>query len=313
MAAGVVAVTGATGFLGRRLVPELMARRWRVRVLSRRTPERDLWGGLEPDVVRGDLADPYALQRLVAGCDVVVHAAGLIKALSRAAFDEVNVEGARRTAEAASAAGARMLLVSSLAAREPRLSDYSASKALGEAAAKAVLAERVVVLRPPAIYGPGDRETLALFRLAASSPVLPLPAPDANRLAIAHVDDVIESLIALLAPSAPAGTWAVGGARPAGYGFREVLGTAAETMGRKPALVPVPAAVLRAAAAASGLAGRLSGQAAIFSGGKAREVLHADWSVTPAEQAPGAAPARFDLREGFASTVAWYRANGWLN
>jgi nucleoside-diphosphate-sugar epimerase len=310
MPAGLVAVTGATGFLGRRLIPALIEAKWRVRVLCRRTPERELWGRAEPDVVRGDIADPYALRRLAEGADAVIHAAGLIKALKPAEFQAANVEGARRTAEAAAAAGARMLLVSSQVAREPRLSPYAASKALGEAAAKAVLDERVSVLRPPAIYGPGDRETLGLFRLASWSPVLPLPGPEEARLALAHVDDVVAAAIAALT-GAP-GTWTVGGARPAGYSWREVLQGAADALGRRPRLVRIPPSTIRGAGAVAGYVAGLRREAAIFGPGKAREALHTDWSVSPAEQAPFAPPARFDLAEGFAATVAWYRACGWL-
>src|SRR5436190_1019910 len=120
------AVTGATGFLGRRLVPALVERGWEARALVRRAPETGLWDAAAPDLVRGDLADEAALRTLCDGVDAVIHAAGLIKARNRAAFFEANEAGARRVAQAAG--GARVLLVSSLAAREPRLSDYAASK-----------------------------------------------------------------------------------------------------------------------------------------------------------------------------------------
>ncbi|MGA0602095.1 NAD-dependent epimerase/dehydratase family protein [Caulobacter sp. KR2-114] len=305
------AVTGATGFLGGRLVPALIGAGWRVRVLCRRDPDPAFWEGAAPQIVRGDLDDAAALDRLCEGAEVVIHGAGLIKAMDLAGFLAVNEAGSARVAAAARTAGARLLAISSLAAREPALSDYAASKAAGEAAARAAFGEALSVLRPPAIYGPGDRETLALFRLAATSSLLPLPGDPAARLALAHVDDVCAEVLRLAEAPTP-GTWAVGGERPQGYAWREVFQTAAAVFGRRIDFVPVGPTVLRAAGALSAFGGRLTGQPAIFGPGKVRELLHTDWSVSPAEQAPGAAPARFDLAAGFAATVAWYRAAGWL-
>jgi nucleoside-diphosphate-sugar epimerase len=304
------AVTGATGFVGRRLVHALAAAGWRVRVLVR--PSAPGWPlDAEAEVVSGDLDDPAALETLTRGSDVVVHVAGLIKARERAAFFAVNVEGARRMAQAVGEG--RMVLISSLAARAPALSDYAASKRAGEEAAGSVLGERLIVLRPPAIYGPGDRETLALFRLAGAAPWLPTPGSSTARLALAHVDDVAASVLARLdGPWAP-GVFAVGGARPEGYGWREIFEGAAAAMGRRPMLAPIPDAVIQVAAIASEGVARLRRRPAIFTRGKARELLHPDWSVSKAELPPGPPPPSVDLRTGFERTVAWYRQARWLS
>jgi nucleoside-diphosphate-sugar epimerase len=256
------------------------------------------------------LDDHEALSRLAGGAAVTIHAAGLIKARSRAEFFAVNADGAARVARAASG---RVILVSSLAAREPRLSDYSASKRAGENAMREILAERLTILRPPAIYGPGDRATLGLFQLAASSPILPTPAAPAARLALAYVDDVVAEICAAAEAREGGGPYAIGGARPAGYGWREIMAAAAGAVGRDPVRIPLPMAVISAAGAAAGLAARLSGQAMIFGAGKARELRHPDWSVRADELAPWAsATPKTDLDAGFARTVAWYRARGWL-
>ncbi|WP_308238197.1 NAD-dependent epimerase/dehydratase family protein [Phenylobacterium sp. J367] len=114
------ALTGATGFLGRHTAAELARRGWRVRVLTRRDPVDPVWRGFEPEVVVGDLADAGALKALARGADVVIHAAGLVKVSRLADFTRVNRDGAARVAEAAG--NAHLLLVSSLAAREPQLS-----------------------------------------------------------------------------------------------------------------------------------------------------------------------------------------------
>ena len=129
-----LALTGATGFIGRHLVRALAEAGWRVRVLLRSDPAViDEWQGLELDVVAGSLADAAALERLVTDVDAVIHLAGAIKASRRAQFFAVNAEGAGAVSQAARrlAPAAHFLHVSSLAAREPQLSDYAASKRAG--------------------------------------------------------------------------------------------------------------------------------------------------------------------------------------
>ncbi len=303
MSRGLVTVTGATGFLGRYLVPALAADGWRIRVLARRDVIHPLWRGLEVEVVPGDLGDDRALDQACAGADVVVHGAGLIKARSRAAFLAVNAQGAQRVAERAPGA---LLLISSLAAREPGLSDYAHSKRAGEIAAQAALGDRLTIVRPPALYGPGDAETLPLFQLAAASPVLPLLDPKA-RMAMMHVEDAARQ-IAALAGLASGGMVSLSDPRPQGYGWREVFQTAADAFGRTPSFQRIPNAALSLVAmiGAAG-AGR---SAPMLTFGKLRELTHLDWSVAPDEQMSALPPARFDLAAGFLHTAQGYAKSG---
>lgn len=304
MAARLAAVTGATGFLGRHVVRELAAAGWRVRILSRRDPVHPLWRDLEPEAVIGDLADDAALDRLCAGADLVVHIAGLIKAHDRAAFFKVNEEGSRRLAERVEK---DMILVSSLAAREPQLSDYAASKRAGEDAAREILRSRLGVVRPPALYGPGDAETLPLFQLAASSPILPVFDPR-TRLALMHVEDTARQIAAL--SEGPMGfNLALSDSRPEGYGWREILQTAAETVGRAPLFVRIPTVALTGLAFIGQLKGR-RGPPPMLTLGKAREIRHNDWSVHPAERSYNLPAPRFDIVEGFLHSVEGYRTDG---
>ncbi|MDB5457874.1 MAG: NAD-dependent epimerase/dehydratase [Caulobacter sp.] len=310
MPRGVVAITGATGFLGRHLAVVLAAEGWRVRVLARRDVIDPAWRALEPQVVVGDLADAAALAALCDGAELVIHAAGLIKAKSRQAFDRANVEGARRVAQAARAAGSRFVQVSSLTARVPALSDYAASKRAGEEAVRAEIGDALLVVRPPAIYGPGDIETLRLFK-AAAGPVLPVLDP-AARVAVVHVEDAARQIAALAAARAT-GVFALSDARIDGYGWVELMTAAAQAVGARPRLVRIPGATLSLAAATAGLAARLSGQVSILGPGKARELRHLDWSLRVGEIAPETPPPRFTLAAGFAQSVRWYRTRGWLN
>jgi nucleoside-diphosphate-sugar epimerase len=308
------AVTGATGFIGRHVVSAFAAAGWRVRILARREPAIAEWRGLCPQTVPGTLQDATALERLVDGAAAIVHLAGLIKAARRRAFFEVNCDAAARLADIAGrlAPQAHFVLVSTLAAREPAISDYAASKRAGEDAVRARLDARATVLRPPAVYGPADPETLRFFRLAGRRIVF-LPGPPQARAALIHVQDLAR-LIVVLAAAAPTGrVLAAADARPEGYGWREILQTAARAVGNADArFVRAPRLMLRAVAWA-GDVGRLFGAATMINSHKLREVSHLDWSVAAAEQAlPAGWSPRFGLEPGFADAVAWYRSAGWL-
>ena len=310
MARRLAAVTGATGFLGRHIVRALSEAGWSVRVLVRRDPVA-AFGSLAPQVVVGGLSDAEALGRLCAGAEVLIHAAGLIKARSRAEFALANASGAAAAARAARAAGApRMLLISSLAAREPQLSAYAASKRAGEAAAAAVFAEGLSILRPPVIYGPGDLETLAVFRFAAKSPMLPAFDPRA-RIAMIHAADAARQIAAAAAAPPESAVVALSDARPDGYGWSEIVAAAAAAVGHAPRLAPAPGLLL-AGLGAAGSAASLLGARPILTWGKARELRHRDWSVKPEERWAAAPPPRFGLAEGFADTVTSWRALGRL-
>jgi nucleoside-diphosphate-sugar epimerase len=304
-----VALAGATGFLGRRLVGAMRARGWRVRALVRKPADATAMAISGVETAPGELGDAAALARLVEGVDITVNCAGLIKARRRSEFDAVNRDGAARLA---SAAMGRVILISSLAAREPGLSDYAASKRAGEEACREAAGDRLAIVRPPVIYGPGDRETLALFQLARRSPFAPVPScPDA-RLAVAHVDDVVGAIVDIIERPGLTGTYGVGGERPDGYAWTEILEAAWRAVGRAPRFAPIPAWAVGLAAIASEANGALSRSTPIFTRGKVREMLHPDWAVRPEELAPDAPSARFSLAAGFADTVAWYRAEGWL-
>lgn len=309
-----MAVTGASGFIGRHLVVALAEAGWRTRLLLRREPDEPLWRSLRPQVVVGSLSDAAALERLVAGADMVIHAAGLIKAARQAHYFDVNRDASARLARTVHglAPQAHFILVSSLAAREPALSDYAASKRAGEDAVRDILGLRATVLRPPAVYGPGDRETLLFFQLARMRWVPLLGGPDAVA-AMIHVHDLARLIVALAAAPPHGRLLTAADGRPGGYRWDELLGCAARAVGNTaPRFVRVPQGLLSALALLGDLA-RASGSAGMLSSQKLRELRHTDWSVSEAERAepPGWAP-QFDLRTGFADAVAWYRAQGWL-
>ena len=174
---------------------------------------------------------------------------------------------------------------------------------------EALGSERVTVVRPPAIYGPGDRETLALFQAANLSPVLPMPSAS-SRLALIHVGDAAAAIAALA--DGPSGVYALADARPEGYGWREVFEAAAKVTGRRPLVTEAPPWLLPGLAGAARFIARMNGQAPILTDGKLRELLHPDWGVSVAELAPDRPAPRFGLEDGFSDTLHWYFRAGWI-
>jgi nucleoside-diphosphate-sugar epimerase len=277
----VVAVTGATGFVGGALLAALQAVGHDVRALvrgaSRATALREI--GSTPIV--GDLTDRHALRRLVDGSDCVVHCAAAVRGRRREDFEIPNVVGTSILLDAVRDCGVpRLLHLSSLAAREPQLSWYSASKRRAER----LLADRApsglqwCCLRPPAVYGPGDRELLGLWRLARRGYLL-VTGNRASRLSFLHVDDLTAALLALINPTVrlDGAIFPLADGQPGGYAWEDLAAVTARIWSRPVRLLTLPPAILRLLARGNlGLA-MLRGSQPMLTPGKARELMHDDW------------------------------------
>lgn len=304
-----VAVTGATGFVGPHLVSALVRRGWKLRLLVRRWSPVPSLPGVEAEIVLGDLADEAALRRLVDGADTIIHAAGLIKARKSAAFMAVNRDGTARLS--ALAPQARFILLSSLAAREPQLSPYAGSKRAAEQVAVGRAGSWLAV-RAPAVYGPGDRETLAYFRAAARG-LAPRPSGDGARLSLIHVEDLAEVLAATVEAPLPNSVYEIDDGREGGYAYADMAAAAGAALGRAVLSVPVPRVAMEVVGRANGLRNALGGAPQILTRAKVRELFHPDWTVHDRRLASSIGfRARYDLEAGFRDTVLWYRRQGWL-
>jgi len=299
-----IAVTGGTGFVGSHLIDAALVAGHQLNALTRREqPERQgvSWIG-------GDLSSREALERLVNGVDAVIHVAGTISGRSAAAFEAGNVAGTLAMLAAATAGGVhRFVQVSSLAAREPKLSLYGASKMKGE---ELVIRSGLdwAIVRPPAVYGPGDREMLELFRMAKLGIML---MPPRGRVSVIHVHDLARLLLALADPAAPASCLIEpDDGRPGGWTHREFAKALAAAVGAKAAVLSSPGILLRLAARADQL---LRGEKAKLTADRAAYFSHHDWVVEP-KRAPSAELWRpqVDTMQGLAGTAAWYRDHGWL-
>jgi len=299
-----LAITGGTGFVGSRLIDAALAAGHEVRALTRRDqPPRD-----SVSWTVGRLEDRDALRRLVTETDAVIHVAGVISAPDAAGFEAGNVEGTLAMLAAATAGGIhRFVHVSSLAAREPQLSLYGASKAKAEQLVGRSGLDWAIV-RPPAIYGPGDRETLELFKMARLGLVL---LPPKGRVSLLHVDDLARLLLALAEPGAPSNLVVeADDGTPGGWSHKDLAKALGEAVGRGNVSLSTPRILVRLGAAIDRWVRR---SRAKLTPDRAAYFCHPDWVVSSGHlPPPNLWHPRIETNQGLADTAAWYRSEGWL-
>ena len=300
----IIAVTGGTGFVGSHFLELARAAGHEIKALTRR-PQQD-WPGVT--WIEGSLEDPDSLRRLVTAADCVMHIAGVINAPDAAGFERGNSQGTLAMLAAATAAGAtRFVHVSSLAAREPKLSLYGASKARSEE-----FVERSgldwVIIRPPAVYGPGDRETLDLFKMARGGQIF---MPPKGRVSLIHVDDLARLLLACAAPDAPSKLLLEpDDGRQGGWSHREFGDALGKAVGTPARTISTPRLLLAMASRADRLLRRANAK---LTADRVAYFCHPDWVVSSDRAVPeGLWKPQVDTAAGLRSTADWYRREGWL-
>ncbi len=300
-----VALTGATGFVGKATLAALTQAGAQVRALARTIPG----DRAAAEWVKGDLSDTAALARLVDGAEAVIHVAGLTTAPDAGAFEAANVGGTLNVVKAAAGAGVpRFVCVSSLAAREPSLSAYGASK---ERAERLVAASGLdwTIVRPPGVYGPWDKDYLEMFRLAKRG-VVPVPPP--GRSSLLHVSDLADLLVALV----PGGetvthrTFEPDDGHAGGWSHRELARVIGWAVGKRPWVVHLSRPLLEQASRADRLVRR---SRARLTRDRVGYMAHPDWVARPELHVPPQVwRPRIATRDGLKATARWYREKGWL-
>lgn len=303
---GHIAITGATGFVGAETLEQALAAGWRVSALTRRAqPPR---AGL--NWVPGSLEDKGALDRLVRDADAVLHIAGVVNAPDRAGFEAGNALGTMAVIDAMRRRGVRRLVhVSSLAARQPDLSDYGWSKALAERHVKASGLDWTIV-RPPAIYGPGDREMLELFRMAKRRVML---LPPGGRLSVIEVSDLARLLLILAdeTEASMAQTYEVDDGTPDGWDHKDFAQAIAAALGGRP--VRAMATPRWALTAGASIDRFFRGTGAKLTPDRVRYFCHPDWVAATGQCPPRALwTPKIATERGLKTTADAYRAKGWL-
>lgn len=260
-----IALTGATGFIGQHLMRELPKRGYRIRALLRRPTERPIHAA---SAVIGDIVRPQNMAAALEGVDAVIHSAGIAHEMSGAPGDDyrvLNTEATINLARSAHRAGVRrFVFLSSIRAQTGPaaggvLTEADAAKPTNAYGASKLAAEEGlaqldvdwVALRPVLVYGPGMKGNMAeMLRLALSPYPLPLGGLRAKR-SLLSLDNLVAAVDAVLAASEPL-------RRPFVLADREAL-TVGEMvtamrrgLGRGPGIFPVPTAVLRAFCQATG-------------------------------------------------------------
>ena len=321
-------VTGATGFIGRALVARLAASGTPVLALVR-DPARagDLASMPGVELLRGDLRDRDLLRGLAGRAGLVYHLAGLTSARSRAEFMAVNgaATGALAAAAAAAPVPPKIVYVSSLAVAGPRpaanpareddppapVTAYGESKLLGEQLLRREgKGARCTIVRPPWVYGPGDRATLALFRLAARG-FFPNVRRGCMGISLVYVDDLVDALV-LAGQAAQADGRLYYAADGEAHTIVE-LGRALLAACGGGRAVHVPGPAFRLMGLAGEAAAWLTRRPPLLGRDKACEGLQEGWVCDDARiRTELGYRSRVALGGGVAETLAWYRRTGWL-
>lgn len=307
---GSIALTGGTGFIGGAIAKRLTDSGWQVKALVRSLPKAKALSRLGIELIQGDLEDTEALRKLVAGVQAVVHCAGAVRGINREDFARVNVAGTERIASLAASADPppRFIALSSLAAREPQLSHYASSKREGE-----VVLERVsdsmplTILRPPAVYGPGDKEMLPLLLLMMRRGIAPVLGSGEARFSMLYVEDLASAIEqCLVAGDAGRGVFALHDGRAGGYTWSAVVELAARERGKPVRKLAFPRGLLHGLGVISHHWSRLTGTAPMLTPGKVRELTHPDWVCdnTEVSRALDWVP-QVEFAEGLRRTLAW--------
>ena len=302
-----IAMTGATGFVGGRFLDLAIRNGYFVNALTRQKQDD------RPNVtwIRGALDNRRSLERLCDGAQIAVHIAGVVNAPDREGFETGNVAGTLSIVEAAKQADVkRFLHVSSLAATQPQLSNYGETKAKAE---KIVASSGLdwTIIRPPWVYGPGDKDTLDLFK-SAKLGIVPLPPDTEGKLSVIHVDDLCAALLAIIPEheDLTAQIFEIDDGRQSVWtqsGFAQAIGAAMERQ-VKPLGTPKP--LLDFGARLDQLFRR---NRAKLTPDRVNYFLHDDWSIDTRKRLPEKLwQPKVETEKGLKKTAQWYRQNDWL-
>lgn len=271
-----VAITGATGFIGQRLIKKLASEGWQVKALARHKQENSKliqW-------VYGDLDNHTALAELTQGASAIIHCAGAVRGRTLNDFIHTNVIGTRNLLDIVARHNhhPRFLFVSSLAARHPELSWYSTSKNIAEHEVINHTAKlQWTIFRPTAVYGPGDKELAPLFKSIRKG-LLPIVGKPSNRFGLIHVDDLVQAVQLWLVSKEPCnGIFELDDGTPNGYSFKSLADLAQKVWKRRIHCIMIPNLLIKTIAVLNLWLAHLLRYSPMLTPGKVNELQHHDW------------------------------------
>ena len=316
-----VLVTGATGFVGSHITEIFVEAGYEVRCGLRARSDPRWISDLPVERVPLDLTRPEDLPQAVRDINVVVHAAGTVKARRMSDYHPVNAEGTRRLAVAAAGAGVRrFVLISSLAARGPDtlakdgqdhpVSAYGQSKLKAEEYLRTFGEQmETIALRPAGVYGPRDTELLPLFKMANGGWLILPSGP--NVLQPVYATDVARAALAATRKFVGFGPFLL--AEAAHYTWQDVVDVLEKVLDRPVRVVRLPAAIFKLAGNAAEWVAKLRNTVPVFDERQASDLAVHTWTCDPSstERALGWR-AEVALFEGLERTARWYRGAGWI-
>lgn len=322
-------ITGATGFVGSHLVSELLKRGYQVSALVRKTSDLSGLVNTGVELTFGDVSDRDSLKKIFFDFDYIFHVAGLIRAKNPDDFFKANAQGTKNLLEALQESGypvKRFVLVSSTAAsgpspnRQPRresdlcqpVSIYGQSKLEGEKFALEFAHKiPITIIRPPAIYGPQDRQLLNFFKLAKWG-IVPLVGKNENYFSVVYVQDLVDAIIlAAENPKAQGEIYFI--ADDEIYNWEKVGEIACRVLGKRAFKFSAPKFLLYLAAIVSELVGKITGKSMYLNRRKLKEIHYKYWvcDISKAKKELGFVP-KFDFKRGAWETINWYKQHKWL-
>jgi nucleoside-diphosphate-sugar epimerase len=317
-------VTGATGFIGSHLAEALLSRGYEVRCLVRSGSNRRWLETLCVEFVEGDCLDEKSLEEAVKGCNYVFHVAGITKACRENDFFCVNVDGTRNLINTVIKYNnkiERFVFISSLAAVGPSLdgrpvneetephpvSVYGKSKLEAERVVLGVTDQiPITIIRPPAVYGPRDRDFYFFFKLIKRGI---FPYWGKARYSLVYVDDLINGIIMSAESSEAVGqTYFIADGEV--YSNEEIAYEISRILNKNITKVHLPKSIMPFLAS---IGERFSRGPSIFNKDKVRELKYQHWicDSSKAERELGYKP-KVKLSEGLKWTANWYKINRWL-
>jgi nucleoside-diphosphate-sugar epimerase len=322
-----ILVTGANGFIGSRVCRLLSASGYAIRIICRESSDLSLLSDIPHTKRIADITKPDSLISAVTGVDFIIHLAGLVKAKKKEAYFRINHQGTMNLLNAVKNHNIdlkRFVLISSTAAYgpsfgKPRSEDdpaqpvttYGQSKLAGEEAAEPYFdIFPITILRPPGVYGPGDKAIFTLFD-TVNKGIRPYMAGGKNRVQLIYVDDLADAIKCAIESSTASGqAYIIADGEP--HTIREMLDEIGRLLNKKGIGILIPLSFLKGLALFSEFLFRALGRTPHFSREKVKE-LTADWEfdVSKAKDELGF-EARTNFTQGARLAIEWYRKKGWL-